>query len=108
MSSPESKPTPARRPRGALSREAIVDAAIDVLDRDGLEGLTMRAVADRLGTGAMSLYRHVANRDELLDLVVARLLADAGRAPGWTGDWRTDLAGGRPGGARRAARSART
>jgi AcrR family transcriptional regulator len=94
MSSPNSteSPAPRRRLRGALTRDAIVDAAIAVLDDGGLAELTMRAVAERLGTGAMSLYRHVANRDELLDLVVARLLADAGRDLRWTGEWRTDLA----------------
>ncbi len=52
-----------------------MDAAVAILDETGLDGLTMRAVADRLDAGAMSLYRHVASRDELLDLVVARLTA---------------------------------
>ena len=66
-------------------------AAVDVLDEHGLDGLTMRAVADRLGAGAMSLYRHVAGREELLDLVAARLAADIPATP-VTGDWRTDLA----------------
>lgn len=80
-----------RRPRATLSREAIVDAAVAILDEQGLDGLTMRAVADRLGAGAMSLYRHVASRDELLDLVVVRLTAGVTRGAR-TGDWRADLA----------------
>ena len=62
-----------------------------VLDDEGLDGLTMRAVAGRLDAGAMSLYRHVAGREELLDLVVARLTADLPDRPP-TGPWRTDLA----------------
>ncbi len=68
-----------------------MEAAVDVLDQEGLEGLTMRAVAARLGAGAMSLYRHVSGREELLDLVVARLAADLPDRPP-TGDWRADLA----------------
>jgi AcrR family transcriptional regulator len=67
-----------------------VDAAVTLLDEQGPDGLTMRAVADRLGAGAMSLYRHVASRDELLDLVVARLLDGVVRRPR-TGGWRADL-----------------
>jgi AcrR family transcriptional regulator len=92
MSSPDRRRTVSRRrPRATLSREAIVDAAVAILDETGLDGLTMRAVADRLDAGAMSLYRHVASRDELLDLVVARLTADVTHHVR-TGDWRADLA----------------
>jgi AcrR family transcriptional regulator len=88
MSSPESV---ARRPRASLTREAIVEAAVAVLDERGLDELTMRAVAARLGSGAMSLYRHVSGREELLDLVVARLTEEVPiRAS--SGAWRTDLA----------------
>lgn len=67
-----------------------MDAAVLVLDDEGIDGLTMRAVAQRLGSGAMSLYRHVSGREELLDLVVARLTAELpDRQP--AGDWREDL-----------------
>ncbi len=89
MSSPDHAGA-ARRPRASLSREAIVDAAVVILDEDGLDGLTMRAVADRLGAGTMSLYRHVASRDELLDLVVSRLL-DGVITGARSGNWRRDL-----------------
>jgi AcrR family transcriptional regulator len=68
-----------------------VDAAVAILDEDGLDGLTMRAVADRLGSAAMSLYRHVESRDALLDLVVLRLTSEATGLLR-TGDWRADLA----------------
>ena len=67
--------TPARGGAGSripLTREAIVDAALDVLDREGIEGLSMRNVAERLGTGAASLYWHVRNKEELLQLVFER------------------------------------
>ncbi|MEV0358812.1 TetR family transcriptional regulator [Nocardia sp. NPDC050697] len=49
-----------------LSRASIVDTAITVADTEGLDGLSMRRIAERLGVGAMSLYRHVASKDELL------------------------------------------
>jgi len=89
MSSPES-PARSRRPRASLTREAIVDAAAEILDERGIDGLTMRAVAERLGAGAMSLYRHVDGREELLDLVIARLTSEIPDRP-TSGDWRADL-----------------
>ncbi|MGQ4616186.1 TetR family transcriptional regulator [Nocardia sp. R7R-8] len=52
-----------------LHRAAIVDTAIELADTAGLDALSMRRIADRLGVGAMSLYRHVANKDELLALM---------------------------------------
>lgn len=76
--------------RVSLSRSSIAAAAIELLDEKGLEGLTMRAVAGKLSTGAMSLYRHVDNRDELLDLVVTTLTNRIEFDP-LTGDWREDL-----------------
>jgi len=57
-----------------LSVPVIVAAAIEVLDETGFAGLTMRRVADRLGTGAASLYAHVSGREELLELVFDALV----------------------------------
>lgn len=79
----------ARADRGGLTREAIVAAAVSIADRDGLEGVSMRAVARELGAGTMSLYRHVPGKDELLALMVDAVTA--GTAPELTGDWREDL-----------------
>lgn len=66
----------ARRASG-LSRDRALSAAIEIADRDGIEALTMRRLADELGAGAMSVYYHVANKDELLaamvDLVVQEM-----------------------------------
>lgn len=59
--------------RAPLTREAIVEAALRVLDREGLDGLSMHRVAQELGTGAGSLYWHVRNKDELLQLLAERL-----------------------------------
>jgi AcrR family transcriptional regulator len=69
---PRRREPPARRT--ALSVDAIVAAAIEVLDETGVAGLTMRRVAEQLGTGAGSLYVHVANKDELLELVYDELV----------------------------------
>jgi AcrR family transcriptional regulator len=79
MSVPEPPWQAAPRPRSArapLSREAIVDAALRVLDRDGAAGLSMRKVADELGTGPASLYWHVASKDALIDLIIDRVAAE--------------------------------
>ena len=76
LPSPPRFPRPAKRPsrRTALTVEAIVAAAIEVLDEAGVVGLSMRRVADRLGTGAASLYAHVTGKDELLELVFDELV----------------------------------
>lgn len=67
----------------ALSKERIVEAAIEILDTEGEKGLTFRALAARLATGAGAIYWHVANKDELLaaatDGVVTRVMADVAR-----------------------------
>jgi AcrR family transcriptional regulator len=63
-------------PHVPLSREAIVDAALQVLDREGMDGLSMRKVGEELGTGAASLYWHVRNKEELLQLVFERVTRD--------------------------------
>jgi TetR/AcrR family tetracycline transcriptional repressor len=59
-----------------LTSDLIVRAAVEVLDAEGLDALTMRRLGSRLGVAAMSLYRHVPNRDALLAAVVNRLFAD--------------------------------
>jgi AcrR family transcriptional regulator len=70
--------TARRRPatrRTPLNRERVLEAAVRVADADGVDGLTMRSVGDVLGVEAMALYRHLANKDELLDGVVETVLA---------------------------------
>ncbi|MGW7550540.1 TetR/AcrR family transcriptional regulator [Streptomyces rimosus] len=61
---------PRRPQREQLTREQIVAAAIELLDQEGTEALSMRKLGSRLNAAATSLYRHVANRDELIQLVV--------------------------------------
>src|SRR6516164_1190615 len=67
---------PARRRREPISREAIVTAAVELLDREGLAALSMRRLAEELGTGAASLYWHVGSKDGLLDLVLDQVIGE--------------------------------
>ena len=71
---------PARRRREPISREAIVTAAVQLLDREGLAALSMRRLAEELGTGAASLYWHVGSKDGLLDLVFDEVIGE-GQVP---------------------------
>ena len=65
----------AKPSRTGLSVDAIVDAAIELADANGLESVSMRNVAEHLGVGAMSLYTHVPGREDLADLMIDRALA---------------------------------
>jgi AcrR family transcriptional regulator len=76
--------------RAQLTREQVVTAAIELADRDGIESISMRRLAQELGVEAMSLYTHVHNKEDLLDgmadAVVGLVPVDEGAA-----DWRTSL-----------------
>jgi AcrR family transcriptional regulator len=78
-----------RRPRGSLTRGVILDAAESVA-REGFGGLTIRAVAERLGAVPMALYNHFATKDELVDALLDRVLSRFAPAPP-TADWSEDL-----------------
>ncbi|MGH9029597.1 MAG: TetR/AcrR family transcriptional regulator C-terminal domain-containing protein [Acidimicrobiales bacterium] len=65
--------TPQREP---LTREAIVEAGLRVLDAVGMDGLSMRRVAEELGTGAASIYWHVRNKEEMLQLIFERVVSN--------------------------------
>ncbi|MFI1538115.1 TetR/AcrR family transcriptional regulator [Streptomyces anandii] len=81
-----------RPPKGTsqLSRDAIVDATLEVVDADGVAGVSMRSVARVLGVDAKSLYNHVDGKDGLLDAVAEHLLGGVSIPPA-TGDIRVDL-----------------
>ena len=66
-----------RRPRASLSRDSILDAAIELLDRDGVAGLTLRGLATELGGGLGSVYWHVAGKEALVDLAIDAVLGRA-------------------------------
>lgn len=83
---------PARAPRLGLSLDRIVDAAIALADEGGLEALSMARVAQRLGFTTMSLYRYVANKDELLLFMHDRAWTPVDYADDPTRPWRERLA----------------
>ncbi|MGW3725609.1 TetR/AcrR family transcriptional regulator C-terminal domain-containing protein [Streptomyces sp. NPDC000851] len=94
-SKPEPNPIPsvwARQQREpdqpALSRDAIVRAAVAVLDAEGIDALSMRKLGARLNAGATSLYRHVATKDELMELAVDEVAAEIHVPPADSPDWR--------------------
>jgi AcrR family transcriptional regulator len=74
----------------ALSRAEIVDAAIAIADAEGSGAISMRRIAQVLRAGTMSLYWHVANKEQLLDLMLDALIGEFD-VPEPTGDWREDL-----------------
>jgi AcrR family transcriptional regulator len=69
-------PRAARPVRRALSLSVIVDAALAIIDAEGLDALTMRRVAEELGTGPASLYAHVANKDEMVAAALDRVTGE--------------------------------
>lgn len=85
----------ATKNRPPLTRDAVVAAAIEVIDADGVQACTMRSVANRLGVEPMSLYWHVANKDDLLDGVIGKVLESISAPPAEgaidPADWRGRL-----------------
>ena len=74
---PSSKSSaPERLPRGTLDRPTVVAAALELADRDGLSGVTMARVAAELGASTMSLYRHVHDKEELLEAIAELALEE--------------------------------
>ncbi|MFI6358564.1 TetR/AcrR family transcriptional regulator [Streptomyces sp. NPDC050743] len=85
---------PTRRgpgPRRGLSRADIVTAAVRIADEEGLERMSMRHIAAELGTGVMTLYHYVPNRDDLTELMVDHVAAEVELPERPSGDWRADL-----------------
>ena len=84
--------TMSRQARARLSHEQVANAALQIADADGLDALSMRALADRLGVGTMTLYGYYRSKDELLDAVVDAAMGESG-TPALEGDWRERLRG---------------
>jgi len=78
------------RRAAALSRDEIVRVAIKVADAEGPDAISMRRIARELNAGTMSLYWHVASKEELLDLMIDSVQGEQ-LAPEPSGDWRADL-----------------
>jgi AcrR family transcriptional regulator len=89
---PPWRSTPRRHgtPRPQLSREVVVEAALQVLDAEGGEALTMRRVADQIGVSASSLYGYVSNKEELVQLVLDRIFQEI-EVPPTGGNWQETL-----------------
>ena len=80
-------PTPRRSP---LTRERVLRAAIRLADKQGLDALSMRRLASSLKVEAMSLYHHVANKDEVLDGMVEMIIGEI-TLPSAGGDWKAAM-----------------
>ena len=75
---------------GGLNRDAVVEAALPLVDELGIEGLSMRALADRLGVKAASLYWHLRDKEQLLELLAEAVLDRVELADGMRG-WRAEV-----------------
>jgi AcrR family transcriptional regulator len=84
--------------RAPLTRDRVLRGAITIADAGGVAALTIRALADKLGVKPMSVYYHVANKDEILDGIVDLVFSEID-LPSTTGDWHAEI--------RRRATSAR-
>jgi AcrR family transcriptional regulator len=90
---PPAPPTPPGRrrgPRPRYGREDVARAAVAIADAEGLEAVTFRAVATRLGTGVMSLYNYIPDKQALV-FDMAELITAELALPEPTGDWRADM-----------------
>jgi AcrR family transcriptional regulator len=85
------RPARSRSGQPTLSREQIVRAAIELLDAEGPAGLSMRRLGSHLGAGATSLYWHVGNKDELLELAIDEVMGEIYVPEAGDTGWRTGL-----------------
>jgi AcrR family transcriptional regulator len=79
-----------REPRSRLTRDRVVHAAMAHADEGGLEAITMRKLAEELGVAPMALYRHVANKDDLIDAMVDVVFGEVA-LPSSGQDWRVGM-----------------
>jgi AcrR family transcriptional regulator len=84
---------PVRGPRQGLTVDGVVEAAVDLADREGMESVTMRRVAAALGVAPMTLYTYVPGRDELVDLMLDEVYWRMRRPAVEAGDWRQRVRG---------------
>jgi AcrR family transcriptional regulator len=86
---------PRAEPRTPVTRDRVLRAAVDLADRDGIESLSMRKLGQVVGVEAMSLYNHVANKEDVLDgmvdVVVSEINDVAGEIKAPSGDWKSAM-----------------
>ncbi|HUE61089.1 MAG TPA: TetR/AcrR family transcriptional regulator [Acidimicrobiales bacterium] len=83
---------PSGRRRGGVTVDDVVAAAIDIVDREGVDALTIRRVAEACGLSPMGLYRHVRDKDDLLDRVVDAVVGPGLRDLQASGSWDQQVA----------------
>jgi AcrR family transcriptional regulator len=88
MSTPPA--APAQQGRIPLTRERVLHAALDLADREGLDAISMRRLGAELGVEAMSLYNHVASKDDVLDGIVEYVITDI-ELPTDFSDWKANV-----------------
>jgi AcrR family transcriptional regulator len=84
------RPKAATAARTPLSRERVLDAAVVFADQNGIASLSMRRLGEAVGVEAMSLYNHVANKDQLLDGMVDLVFSEI-ELPSGADDWKTAM-----------------
>lgn len=85
---PWRRPTPkAAAPKRPVTRDLILSTALRLIAEDGLDALTMRRIADELGTGPATLYSHIANKDDLLELALDQVLGEVDLPADGAGPW---------------------
>ncbi|MBI5230601.1 MAG: TetR/AcrR family transcriptional regulator C-terminal domain-containing protein [Coriobacteriales bacterium] len=89
-------PHPRKEGREPLTREKILDKALEILDAEGAEKLSMRRLGESLGVEAMALYHYFPNKDAILDGVVDRIVQETGPGlpPNADEDWKTVMMSG--------------
>jgi AcrR family transcriptional regulator len=80
-----------RGEKASVRRQEIVDAAVELADAEGLEAVSMRRLAEKLGVGTMTPYSYVADKDELLDLMLDEVSREMLVPEPLPGDWRQAL-----------------
>jgi AcrR family transcriptional regulator len=85
-----SRPNPSPGPRTALNKERVLRAAIGLADEGGIESLTMRKLAQKLGVEAMSLYHYVSKKDDIFDGIVDLVISEIAVPPKET-EWKVAL-----------------
>jgi AcrR family transcriptional regulator len=88
-------PHPSKGGRPPLTQDKIVEKALEILDAEGVEAVSMRRLGQELGVEAMAMYHHFPNKDAILDAVVGRIVAETGPAemvP--SADWKLQMLSG--------------
>src|SRR5690625_3843383 len=85
------EPPPKRGPKPRVTGDQVIDAAITIADAEGLDAVSMRSVAERLGLTAMSLYAYVPSKGVLVDAMLDRILGERAAEPAADEHWRDGL-----------------